>query len=75
MRKVIRVFPRRTKATPDDPLAFVGAPDLRDLMVEADEVHVSVAFTYDKPIAERLAEQWRHVAPVMLGGPGLREGA
>jgi hypothetical protein len=31
-------------------------------------VHVSVTFTYDKPIAERLAEQWRHVAPDKIGG-------
>jgi hypothetical protein len=35
---------------------------------EADEVHVSVTFTYDKPVAEDLAEQWRHVAPVKIGG-------
>ena len=24
--KIARVFPRRTKATPDDPLAFTGPP-------------------------------------------------
>ena len=60
-----RVFPRRTKATPDDPLAFTGAPDL---FAAADEVHVSVAFTQDKPLAERLAEAWKHVAPTSVGG-------
>lgn len=63
--RLIRVFPRRTKATPDDALARFGPPDLFD---EADEVHVSVTFTYDKAIAERLAEQWRHVAPTKIGG-------
>jgi hypothetical protein len=63
--RIIRVFPRRTKATPNDALAYVGPPDL---FAEADEVHVSVTFTYDKAIAERLAEQWRWVAPVKLGG-------
>lgn len=63
--RLIRVFPRRTKATPDDDLTYCGPPDL---FAEADEVHVSVTFTYDKPIAERLAEQWRFVAPVKLGG-------
>lgn len=63
--KLARVFPRKTKASPDDDLAFFGPPDL---FVEADEVHISVAFTYDIPIAERLAEQWRHVAPVKIGG-------
>ena len=45
--------------------AYVGPPDL---FVEADAVHISVAFTYDKPDAERLAEDWRHVAPVTVGG-------
>lgn len=64
--KLIRVFPRRTKATPDDALALCRPPDLLD---EADEVHISVAFTYDKPVAERWAEEWRHVAPVKIGGP------
>lgn len=63
--RLIRVFPRRTKATPDDPLAYVGPPDL---FAEADEVHVSVTFTYDRAIAEQLAEAWRWVAPVKLGG-------
>lgn len=64
-RRLIRVFPRRTKATPDDALAYVGLPDM---FAEADEVHVSVTFKYDKPEAERLAEAWRHVAPVSVGG-------
>lgn len=64
-RRLIRVFPRKTKATPDDTLAYFGPPDL---FAEADEVHVSVTFTYDKAIAEDLAEQWRFVAPVKVGG-------
>jgi hypothetical protein len=63
--RLIRVFPRKTKATPDDALAYFGPPDL---FAEADEVHISVTFTYDKPKAEALAEQWRHVAPVKVGG-------
>jgi len=63
--RLIRVFPRKTKATPDDALAYVGEPDL---FAQADAVHISVAFTYDKPYAEQLAESWRHVAPVTLGG-------
>ena len=40
-----------------------------DAAAEADEVHISVAFTYDKMFADHLAEQWKHVAPVKLGGP------
>lgn len=63
--RLIRVFPRKTKATPDDDLAYFGPPDL---FAEADEVHVSVTFTYDKARAEELAEQWKYVAPVKVGG-------
>lgn len=63
--RLVRVFPRKTKATPNDALAYFGPPDM---FVEADEVHISVAFTYDKPRAEALAEQWRHVAPTKVGG-------
>jgi hypothetical protein len=44
---VIRVFPRRTSLTPTDEYAFVGEPPM--LRPEADEVHVSCTFTWDKP--------------------------
>lgn len=64
-KRLIRVFPRKTKASPDDDLAWFGPPDL---FAEADEVHISVSFTADKPKAERLAEDWKHVAPVKIGG-------
>jgi hypothetical protein len=63
--RIIRVFPRRTKATPTDALVRFGPPDLFD---EADEVHVSVTFTYDRARAEELAKDWAPVAPVKLGG-------
>lgn len=63
--RVIRVFPRKTKASPDDALAYFGPPDL---FAEADEVHISVTFTWDKARAEQLAEDWRYVAPVTIGG-------
>jgi hypothetical protein len=65
MTRIIRVFPRKTKATPCDELAYFGPPDRN---AEADEVHVSVTFTYDKAFAEYLADQWKHVAPVRIGG-------
>lgn len=68
-RRIARVFPRRTEATPDDDLAFVGPPPLLT-PPEVDEVHVSVTFTYDKAVAEDLAYQWGVVGvPVKLGGP------
>ena len=51
--RLIRISPRKTRATPTDALAWFGPPDR---LAEADEVHVSVAFTYDKQWAEHLAE-------------------
>lgn len=66
MSKIIRVFPRRTKATPTDEQALTRSPELWDA---ADEVHVSVTFEWDKPKAERLAKEWEVVAPVKIGGP------
>jgi hypothetical protein len=67
MKRIIRVFPRRTAATPDDEMVRVNTPP--GLFDEADEVHVSVAFTWDLPTAEKLAHQWGAVAPVQIGGP------
>jgi hypothetical protein len=69
--RIARVFPRRTRATPTDELAFVKPPDL--FAPEVDEVHISVAFSYDMPTAERLAEAWSIVAPVKIGGPATGE--
>lgn len=66
--RIIRVFPSVTRATPDDPLAYSGEPDF---WAAADEVHISVTFTWDIPAAERLEKEWRHVAPVKIGGPAL----
>lgn len=40
---------------------------------EADEVHISVAFSADIPIAERLEKLWRQVAPVKIGGPAYKD--
>jgi hypothetical protein len=69
--KIIRVFPRKTKATPDDDGVRIGCgPDMFD---EADEIHISVAFTWDLPAAERLAKEWNYVAPVRIGGPATGE--
>ena len=66
-KRIIRVFPRKTLATPDDSLVAINrGPNMLD---EADEVHVSVAFTWDLSLAEKLAEEWKEVAPVLIGGP------
>lgn len=67
--KIMRVFPRRTKATPTDDLVRIGeGPGMFD---ECDAVHISVTFTWDLPLAEKLAEAWKHVAPVSMGGPAI----
>lgn len=68
---IARVFPRITKATPNDDYTFYDAPGM--FLPEIDEVHISVAFTYDLRRAEALEKQWRHIAPVKIGGPALNE--
>ncbi len=70
---IVRVFPRRTRATPDDFLAFTGPPPGEDLP-DVREVHVSVAFTYDLDKAHQLAEAWARTGlPVHIGGPAFDE--
>lgn len=65
---IIRVFPQRTSYTPDDEYAFVGRPPMT--RPQADEVHISCTFTWDKPIAEQLADDWSNYYPnVKIGGP------
>lgn len=69
----IRVFPRRTKLTPDDPLAFVGDPPLYGRPADRNiPVYVSCTFSWDKPTAHRLRESWsRFYDRVEIGGPAF----
>lgn len=68
--RVIRVFPRRTSMTPTDDYVFIGDPPL--WRPEADEVHISVAFTWDIEEGRRLREAWaNHHDVVKIGGPAL----
>lgn len=71
MKRIIRVFPRRTSYTPDDGLVYIGEPDL--FVPEHDEVHVSCTFTWDKAYCDELAFQWEGFTnkPVKLGGPAF----
>ena len=71
--KTARVFPRRTNATPTDDMAFIGSPDLFSRYINADRVHISVAFTWDLPIAEKLLIEWSQIAPAEIGGPATGE--
>lgn len=68
----VRVFPRRTRATPTDSLVRIGYPGLFD--GDADRISISVAFTWDLREAEKLADAWRHHGPTEIGGPatGMR---
>jgi len=71
--KIVRVFPRRTTATPTDEMAFVGDPPPPAFRPEADEVHISCTFTWDRVEAERLVRAWsiHYPGKVRLGGPAL----
>lgn len=83
---IARVFPRRTAMTPTDKLAWSLKRDKRGIPIwesalfpglaapEVDEVHVSVAFTWDVENAEKLAESWRAAGvPVKIGGPAFNQ--
>ena len=71
--RIIRVFPRRTAFTPRDPLAFVGDPPL--FRPEADEVHVSVTFTWDIEEGRSLQGAWGSLYNVVrIGGPAMGTG-
>lgn len=68
---ILRIFPRKTNATPNDDNVIINRmPELYD---EADQIHISVAFTWDIPRAEKLAYMWQSVAPVSLGGPAFNQ--
>ena len=67
---LLRVFPRRTSHTPNDAMVFVGDPPM--IRPAADEVHISVAFTWDIPAGQRLQQAWgQYYQQVLLGGPAL----
>lgn len=68
--RIIRVFPRRTSFTPTDDMAFIGDPPM--IRPEADEIHISVTFTWDLPKAYRLYEAWaQYYDTVKIGGPPI----
>lgn len=71
MKKIIRVFPKRTSYTPDDDYVYIGLPDM--FIPEHDEIHISCSFTWDRKYCEELAYQWEGVTnkPVKLGGPAF----
>ena len=67
---MIRVFPRKTKWTPTDVLAFYDMPPLYDL--PDLPVRVSVTFTWDIDRGKQLAQEWSAQGyRVTLGGPAF----
>lgn len=70
--RIIRVFPRRTRATPPAG-EYVYIDCLPPFFVVADAIHISVTFSWDFPRAEQLAREWERVAPVTIGGPATGE--
>lgn len=72
--KILRVFVKKTSYTPDDDMVIIGGPPLPGLIPEHDEVHISVAFTWDMDAAEELMFQWQAATdkPVRIGGPAYK---
>ncbi len=68
---IIRVFPRRTKWTPNDDLSFVGDPPIIN-RPPGLPVSISCTFTWDLNECERLYRSWsKYYSNVLLGGPAL----
>lgn len=71
MSKILRIFPRKTSSTPDDDNVRIGImPNLFD---QVDEVHISVTFTWDIHLAEKLFNQWKYVTVTKIGGPAFND--
>ena len=66
----LRVFPRKTSMTPRDDMIFIGDPPL--FRPDADEVHISVTFTWDIEEGYRLRDAWcNYYSDVRIGGPAI----
>lgn len=70
LHQIVRVFPRKTKASPDDEFVFWGKPP-KD--IKADEAHISVTFTYDLAKASELYFEWSKIIPTKMGGPAFNQ--
>jgi hypothetical protein len=70
---VLRVFPRKTKATPDDDMVRIGIGDVPD---NTSRIEISCLFTWDRAEAERLYNHYRQYGlPVAIGGVALNSPA
>lgn len=70
LKKIIRVFPRKTSYTPNDDMVFIGDPTI--FMPDADEVHISCLFTWDIGEVNRLYLAWKQYYDIVkIGGPAI----
>ena len=66
---VIRVFTEHTNQTPIDSYVFIGPPQFKEFRPQADEVHISVPFTWNRTKALQLKLAWEQYYPIVkLGG-------
>lgn len=67
--RILRVFPSKTNATPDDDLVRFDVPGMFE--PEVDEIHISCTFSWDVPRAKYLYRQWSKMfneCVVKIGG-------
>ena len=67
---ILRVFPRKTNATPEIEYVAIGSPGLF-VSEDISEIHISVIFTWDLQEAEILAEQWSRYGNVKIGSSAI----
>ena len=74
IKNIIRVFPRRTNATPIDKLSFIGEPTLFIPVNRNIPVKISVTFTWDIKKGLQLKDAWsNYYNNVSIGGPAFNE--
>lgn len=74
---ILRVFPRRTNATPDDKYVKIGFPDPFDPLFglsDVEKVHVSISFSWDIEKGLRIADAWNKIVKTEIGGPAVDKG-
>jgi len=69
--RILRVFPERTRATPDDDMVRVGLPGLFDRDLDIDLVKISVVFKWQIPLAEKMFRAWSDFYPAEIGGVAM----
>lgn len=72
MKRIARIFPRKTNMSPTDDLSFFGPPTIELMAMDIEEVHISITFTWDLEEADDLYEAWQLLGvPVHVGGPAF----